>query len=117
MIGSILSALEVFVLSTSLGAPLRRTPFPVHVAIKTLIYLVVILFSLGLGAAVFPAPGHHGIDRQDVQFSLAAAFVFSFIYDMNRLLGQHVLLTTNYGMITALEPRRPFLKGPGSAAR
>ena len=92
VIGSILSALEVFVLSTSLGAPLRRTPFPVHVAIKTLIYLVIILFSLGLGAAVFPAPGHHGIDREDVQFSLAAAFVFSFIYDMNRLLGQHVLL-------------------------
>ena len=92
VIGSILSTLEVFVLSAPLGAPLRRTPFPVHVAIKTLVYLIVILFALGLGAAVFPVPGEHGIDRQDVQFSLAAAFVFTFIYDMNRLLGQNVLL-------------------------
>jgi hypothetical protein len=41
------------------------------VAVKTCIYLIVILFGLALGAWTFPAPNESGITRQDVLFSLA----------------------------------------------
>jgi adenylate cyclase len=93
-IASILSSLQVFVLTGPLGAPYRRAPFPVHVAIKTGIYLIVILFGLALGGWVFPAPGETGIERRDVLFSLAISFVFAFMYEVNSLLGQNVL--TNF---------------------
>ena len=92
LIASVLTSLDGFILNGPLGAPLRRTPFTVHVAVKTVIYLVVILFALWLGDRVFPAPGEHGIERGDVLFSLAAAFIFNFISDVNRLLGQNALL-------------------------
>src|SRR5215469_8784341 len=42
VIASVLTSLEVFVMPESLGAPLRRASFPVHVAVKTVIYLIVI---------------------------------------------------------------------------
>lgn len=92
LIGSLLSSIETFVLWEPVGAPLRRAPFAVHVAVKTLIYLIVILFALSLGVRMFPAPGERGIESGDVLFSLAVAFVFVFILDVNRLLGQNVLL-------------------------
>ena len=92
IIASILISFEVYVLAAPLGAPLRRAPFLVHVAIKTLIYLAVILFALALGAWALPAPGERGIELRDVLFSLAASFVFVFLFDVNRLLGQNVLL-------------------------
>jgi adenylate cyclase len=94
VIASILSSLQVFVLTGPLGAPYRRAPFPVHVAIKTGIYLIVILFGLALGGWVFPAPVETGIERRDVLFSLAISFVFAFMYEVNSLLGQNVL--TNF---------------------
>ena len=92
VIGSLLSSFEVFVMWGTVGAPLRRAPFAVHVAVKTLIYLIVILFALSLGRWVLPAPGERGIEGADVLFSLAASFVFVFMLDVNRLLGQNVLL-------------------------
>jgi len=91
-IASVLSTLEALVLSGQAGAPLRRLPFPVHVALKTLIYLAVILFALELGGHVFPSPGERGIEGGDVLFSLAASFVFVFMLDVNTLLGQNVLI-------------------------
>jgi adenylate cyclase len=94
VIAAILSSLQVFILTGPLGAPYRQAPFPVHVAIKTGIYLVVILFGLALGAWVFPSPNEPGVERQDVLFSLAIAFVFAFMYEVNSLLGQNVL--TNF---------------------
>ena len=94
VIASILTSLQVFVLTRPLGAPYRRAPFPVHVTIKTGIYLIVILFGLALGAWVFPTPIELGIERRDVLFSLAISFVFAFMYEINSLLGQNVL--TNF---------------------
>ena len=91
VISAVLIWFEAFVLPGPIGAPLRRAPFAVHVAAKSLIYLGVILFGLALGAWAFPGRIEHGI-RQDVPFSLAVAFVFTFMYDMNSLLGQNVLL-------------------------
>jgi adenylate cyclase len=103
VIASILTSFEVFVLWRPLGAPLRRAPFTVHVAVKTAVYLIVVLFALELGARVFPAPGEHGIESVDVLFSLAACFVFVFMLDVNRLLGQNVLL--NFVTGRYYEPR------------
>jgi adenylate cyclase len=91
-VASVLSTLEALVLSGQAGAPLRRLPFPVHVAVKTLIYLAVILFALEVGGHVFPSPGERGIEGGDVLFSLAASFVFVFMLDVNSLLGQNVLI-------------------------
>ncbi len=92
VIGSILVSLEVLVAPGSFGAPLRRLVFPLHVAVKTFVALVVILFALQLGAWAFPAPNELGVRRQDVLFSLALSFVFVFILDINTLLGQNVVL-------------------------
>ncbi len=90
-----------------IGAPLRRAPFAAHVAVKTVIYLGVILFGLKFGDALFPAPGEGGIGSGDVLFSLAAAFVFVFILDVNSLLGQNVLLNFITGQYyrPRVEPR------------
>jgi adenylate cyclase len=92
VIASVLICFELFILDARFGAPLRAASFPVHVAIKTLVYLVVILFALTLGARLFPAQDEIGIQRQDVLFSLGASFVVVFMFDVNRLLGQNVLL-------------------------
>ena len=92
VIGGILVTLEVYVLWTPVGSSLRRSAFAVHVAVKTMIYLIVILLALWLGALALPAPGEHGIESEDVLFSFAAAFFFVFLLNVNRLLGQNVLL-------------------------
>jgi adenylate cyclase len=92
VIASVLTSFDAFVVNGPPGAPLRRAPFTVHVAVKTVIYLGVILFGLKFGSFVFPAPGENGIESGDVLFSLAAAFVFVFILDVNSLLGQNALL-------------------------
>ncbi len=97
LIGSILTSFDALVLNGPLGAPLRRAPFAAHVTVKTVIYLGVILFALKLGSSLFPAPRENGIQSVDVLFSLAAAFVFAFITDVNTLLGQNVLLNFIFG--------------------
>jgi len=97
VIASILTSFDAFVLGGRLGAPLRRAPFAAHVAVKTVIYLIVILFGLKLGGWVFPAPGETGIETTDVLFGLAVSFVFVFMLDVNSLLGQNVLINFIFG--------------------
>jgi adenylate cyclase len=92
VIAGILTSFDGFVLRGALGAPLRRAPFTVHVAVRTGIYLIVILLGLKFGSYLFPVPGERGVESVDVLFSLAAAFVFAFIQDVNSLLGQNVLI-------------------------
>jgi adenylate cyclase len=95
VITSILSTFEQ-VLARPALARLRATPFLVHLIIKTVIYLIIILFGLVIGARLFPAPGEVGIslpiERHDVLFSFAAILTIRFITDVNRLLGQNALL-------------------------
>src|SRR5271166_5319190 len=93
LVASVLTSLEVYLLWTPLGSSLRRASFPVHVAVKTLIYLIVIVSALSFGAWAFPAPAQGGIEGSDVLFSLAASFVFVFVMAVNKLLGQNVLLS------------------------
>ena len=92
VIGGALSCLELFVLNGPWGSWLRRAPFPAHVAMKTAVYLGVILFALSLGHWAFPSPGERTpILGRDVVFSLGLSFVFVFMLDVNSLLGQNVL--------------------------
>jgi len=92
LIAGVLASFDGLVLSGPIGAPLRRAPFAAHVALKTVLYLGVILFGLRFGEWVFPAPGQNGIEGADVLVSLAAAFVFALVLDVNSLLGQNVLI-------------------------
>jgi adenylate cyclase len=92
VIAGILTSFDGFVLRGPLGAPLRRAPFSMHVAVRTGIYLVVILFGLKFGSYLFPSPGERGVESVDVLVSLATAFLFAFMVDVNTLLGQNVLL-------------------------
>ncbi len=92
VIACILTSFDGFVLSGPLGARFRGAPFVAHMAVRTVFYLGGILFGLKLGSFLFPAPGENGIEGVDVLFSLAAAFVFVFILDVNSLLGQNALL-------------------------
>src|SRR5882757_308992 len=92
VIASILTSFDGFVLRGPLGAPLRRVPFSMHVAVRTGIYLTVILFGLKFGSYLFPSPGERGVETIDVLVSLATAFVFAFMLDLNSLLGQNVLI-------------------------
>ncbi len=95
VITGILSSFEQ-VLAQPAMARLRATPFLVHLAIKTVIYLAVILFGLVIGAWLFPAPSEVGvwwpIQRGDVLFAVVTVLAIRFIDDINHLLGQNVLL-------------------------
>jgi adenylate cyclase len=95
VITGILSSFEQ-VLARPMMAELRSMPFLVHLVIKTVIYLIVILFGLVIGAWLFPAPSEVGvwlpIERHDVVFSFAAILTIRFVSDVNRLLGQNALL-------------------------
>ena len=92
-------------------APLRRLPFLPHLAIKTVIYLLIVLLGLAIGAGLFPAPAEAGaglpIRQQDVLFSFAVVLAVRFIDDINHLLGQNVLrnFITGYYHRPRLEER------------
>ena len=90
-IAIVIISFELFILAEPLGARLRQAPFAVHVVAKTFLYLAIILVALTLGDWAY-ATRDHGIQPLDVLFSLIACFVFIFMFDMNRLLGQNVLL-------------------------
>ena len=77
-------------------AQLRGLPFLPHLAIKTVVYLLIVLVGLAIGAGLFPGPAEVGVGlpirRQDVLFSFAVVLAIRFIDDINHLLGQGVLL-------------------------
>jgi adenylate cyclase len=74
----------------------RRLPFLVHLAARTAIDLVIILFGLVVGARLLPSPAEVGValpvERGDVLFAFAAVLAIRFVDDVNHLLGQNVLL-------------------------
>jgi adenylate cyclase len=95
LIAGVLSSLE-----RSLAQPgmswLSGTPFLVNLAVKTAVYLTIILFGLAVGARLFPTPAEVGclfpIGAGDVLFSFAAVLAIRFVDDINHMLGQNVLL-------------------------
>ena len=92
-IALILGLVNAFVIDQPLAArPMQRAPFLIHVAVKTALYLGVILLALKLGAWVIPMGSAGQFAWNDVLFALATAFGFAFLIDVNQLLGQNVLL-------------------------
>jgi adenylate cyclase len=95
IIGGVLTSLNVFVLE----APIRRrsgrrAPFLLHVASKSLIYLIVFLLGAWIGQWLVPVSGdgRFEIGLSDLLYFFGLSFVISFLLDLNRLLGQNVLL-------------------------
>jgi adenylate cyclase len=92
-------------------ARLRRLPFLPHLAIKTVIYLLIVLVGLATGARLFPTPAEVAVGlpirHQDVLFSFAVVLAIRFIDDINHLLGQNVLrnFITGYYHRPRLEQR------------
>jgi adenylate cyclase len=95
LIGGICSSFDAFVLQAP-GAPLSRAPFLLSVAVKSLVYLAV--FLLSIAASQFLVPDPRGgrwvhIERGDILFCFGMMFVVSFLFEVNSLLGQNVLLS------------------------
>jgi adenylate cyclase len=83
--GGILSSLEIFVLRRARGAFLRQLPFLPDFALRSLLYLCIILLVL----TVINQP--RGITRADIAFSLAASLGYNLLLGVNDLLGPGVL--------------------------
>jgi adenylate cyclase len=95
VVAVILASMNVFVLEAPIGEAIRRAPFLVHLAVKSLVYLGVFLLALAAAQWFVPIPSAHGvrIDLDDVVFFFAVSFVISFLFEVNSLLGQNVLLS------------------------
>lgn len=96
IIGCALSSLNIFVLDAPIRpGGVRRAPFLLHVAFKSAIYLIVFLLGAWIGYRLVPIPGfvRFEIGLGDLLYFVAISFVVSFLFDLNRLLGQNVLLS------------------------
>jgi adenylate cyclase len=68
----------------------------VTVAVRSLVYLAVFLAAIAVGQLLVPnhPPARPvSISRDDVLFCFGATFVVSFLFEVNSLLGQNVLLS------------------------
>jgi adenylate cyclase len=83
--GGILSSLEILILRGAYGASLRRLPFLPYLALRSLLYLGIILLVL------IASNLRGGITRADIAFSLAMSLGFSLLLGVNDLLGPGVL--------------------------
>jgi adenylate cyclase len=93
IIAGVLASLNAFVLPA--GGGIRSTPFLLHLVLKSLIYLVVFVLGSAAGQWLAPGPSFTGlqIGLGDMLVFVAISFVFSFLLDLNSLLGQNVLLS------------------------
>jgi adenylate cyclase len=95
MVGALLSpgfyALERFVLRRNAGGLIRPLPFLVYFALRSGLYVVVIVLALAI-ANQSAGAGIAGIHRSDVLFSLALVVGAILLFSVNDLLGQGVLL-------------------------
>lgn len=95
LIGAAVSSLGAFVLQAP-GRRLARASFMVIVAVRSVIYLVVFLAAIAVAQLLVPnhPPARPvSISRADVLFCFGATFVVSFLFEVNSLLGQNVLLS------------------------
>jgi hypothetical protein len=83
--GGILSSFEILVLRGAYGASLRQLPFLPYLALRSLLYLGIILLVL------LASNLRVGITRADIAFSLAMSLGFNLLLGVNDLLGPGVL--------------------------
>jgi adenylate cyclase len=98
MIGGPLSAFEILYWFADRGERLRRAPFLVSAAAKSLVYMIVIVAGLAAGIALFQSPGVLGGAAFGPEFGWGIAFSFAFGFaiqvglHINRIVGGHTLL-------------------------
>ena len=66
------------------------------VAVRSLVYLAIFLAAMAFGQLILPnhTPARPvSISREDVLYCFAATFLVSFLFEVNSLLGQNVLLS------------------------
>jgi hypothetical protein len=83
--GGIPSSLEILVLRGAYGASLRQLPFLPYLALRSLLYLGIILLVL------IATNLRVGVTRADIAFSLAMSLGFNLLLGVNDLLGPGVL--------------------------
>ena len=102
LIGFLLGAFELFYVQTVAGAWLRRLPMLLFIAISTLIWALLIAFSIYIAAPflldidIFPLD----IDRRDVNgfsFAFSLAFLSTFFLRVQSLIGGRVLFNFLFG--------------------
>jgi adenylate cyclase len=86
--------LEFVVFSRTLSTLIRRVPFVLYLAARSLGYLAAILIGLAVSAWLMGnvAEGDPLVTRGGVIFSLVVALGFNLLYGVNSLLGEGVLL-------------------------
>jgi adenylate cyclase len=95
--GTLISAaallLEFIVYSRTLNAFVRRVPFLLYLGLRSLGYVVAILFGLVVSAWLFRASAASEplISRGGVIFSLVLSVGFNLLYGVNSLVGEGVL--------------------------
>jgi adenylate cyclase len=95
LIAATVNSLDYFVLRAP-GSRLVHASFLVSVAVRSLVYLVVFLAAIAIGDLLVPnhPPARPvSISRDDILFCFGATFVVSFLFEVNGLLGQNVLLS------------------------
>ncbi len=93
LIGGTLSTLEIIVLNSELGARFRNMPFLPYLALRSLIYLGIILLVLtATNRLVAAVTGRDaGIRRPEIFFSVALSLGYNLLFGVNQLLGPGVL--------------------------
>ncbi len=93
LISSALSSLELFVLRRAQGASLRQLPFLPYLALRSLLYLGVILLVEGAVNWLVPTAAGEiaAVTRAEFVFSLTASMTYNLLFGVNQLLGPGVL--------------------------
>lgn len=91
LIGGTISALDFFILDDK-ESRFAQASFGLNILARSLIYGVVFLFGIITSQVLTPTGEAIAISRDDILFCFAATFVISFLFEVNRLLGQNVLL-------------------------
>jgi len=95
LIGAAVSSLTALVLQAP-DSRLQRASFIVSVAVRSLVYLAIFLAAIAVGELILPnhTPARPvSILREDIIFCFGATFLVSFLFEVNSLLGQNVLLS------------------------
>jgi adenylate cyclase len=93
LISSTILLLEFVVFGRTLSALVRRLPFVLFLALRSLGYLVAILMGLAVSAWLFRASADSEplIDRGSMVFALVLSLGFNLLYGVNNMLGEGVL--------------------------
>jgi adenylate cyclase len=97
MVGAILWTFELFLMDGPFGWPLRRAPFAVVLAIKTVSSTLVLVSAIVLSRAVLSHRGH-SMDQwfqigflRDTLMALAVMLILHFVLQARRVIGGRVL--------------------------